>query len=131
MNILKQLTNPKYKLFTRKIRDVQLSIWEQEFKVAKSRQVREGVRQDRDRAVNAVLNLDASVKDKAQEKELAEQKATLQDNIKRYEAQMKMIDDQINGVPAKGEDPGIQGIMENIASLVELKGMFKSYRDSI
>ena len=134
MNILKYLTNRKYRFFYKKIKDVTAAIWEMEFKINKSRQVREGVREDRDRAVENVKSLEAqipNVEDKDMKKKMEADMATHADNVKRYEAQMKMIDDQIAGVPAKGEDPGQQGLMETVASYAELKQMYKSYLKTI
>jgi hypothetical protein len=44
---------------------------------------------------------------------------------------MKMIDDQINGRKATNEDPGEQGIMDTLASLAELKVMYKDYASKL
>lgn len=134
MNYIKYATNRKYRIFAKKIKDVDATIWDFEFKVAKSRQVREGVRQDRDRAVEAALHVGRQLEAKpagVDLKKLESDKAALEDNAKRYEAQMKMVDEQINGVPAKGVDPGQQGILDTIASLVELREMYKSYLNTI
>jgi hypothetical protein len=112
--------NKKRKFFTKKVEDVQASIWEYEFKIAKSEQVKEGIRLDRERAVQ---QLD-SFKDKKENKKEIEAET---ENIRRYEAQMKMIDEQIYGVPANGEDPGRNGILDTIKSLTELRSMYKDY----
>lgn len=129
MNIYKWLFSSKYRYFYRKVRDVQNSIWEYEFKVAKSRQVREGVRMDRDRATEAANNIDMGLKT-APEEQKAKLEADLkamQDNILRYEAQMKMIDDQINGGAATEANPAGIGILEQIKSLTELRLMYLDY----
>lgn len=133
MNILKYLTNRKYRFFYKKINDVAAAIWEMEFKINKSRQVREGVREDRDRAVENVNSLTAQIPNANEEikKRMETDLAVHSDNVKRYEAQMKMIDDQIAGVPASGENPGQQGLMETVASYVELRNMYKSYLKTI
>ncbi len=121
--------NRKKRFFKKKVNDVQASIWEFEFKVSKSRQVREGVRLDRDRAVEAIARVESAIEGAEKEKKegLEKEMAYLNDNVRRYEAQMKMIDDQINGIPANGEDPGEQGILETIKGLVELKSMYQDY----
>lgn len=142
MNLFKYLSNRQYRLFRRKIKDVQASIWEYEFKIAKSRQVREGVRQDRDHAIEAVNNIanmlkaddEAAIADKMPEdarKNLVDEMTKLNDDTKRYEAQMRMIDDQINGVNASAESSGTQGIMETIKAMVELKSMYKDYSNKL
>lgn len=131
MNILKWLTNEKYRFFYAKIGAVQKSIWDLDFKIEKSRQVREGVRQDRDRAIESLNMINTRLKAEdisPEEKEKLEQDlAIYTDNVSRYERQMKMIDGQIQGVPAQGENPGEQGILETIASYAELKAMYKHY----
>ena len=141
MNIIKYITNKKYRFFVGKISNVEKSIWELDFKISKSRQVREGVRQDRDRAVenknHAQINVDKET-DKDKKAELEQQVALNEDNIKRYEAQMKMIDDQIQGVAKQDPSeeypdgiPAVVGILETIASLSELKLMYKEFLKQI
>lgn len=108
---------------------MQNSIWEYEFKVTKSRAIREGIRGDRDRAMQSIANIEAGLKtvpaDKKEnlEKELERAK----DNVKRHEAQMKMIDDQINGGASSETNPAGIGILEQIKSLTELKLMYQDY----
>lgn len=130
MNIYKWLTNRKYRFFHKKLKGVQAAIWEHEFKIAKARQLREGIRQDRDHALATVANIDANLKtekDAEKLKVLESDKAKLLDNAKRYEAQMKMVDNQISGVPAEGENPGENGILDTIKSYAELREMYKDY----
>src|SRR4051812_46467582 len=101
-----KIFDAKYRFFKKKISDVQKTIWEREFKVTKSRQVREGVRQDRDRAIEAVHQITEAIKtnkDVATREVAEKEKGALEDNVKRYEAQMAMIDKQINGYTAKSE----------------------------
>ncbi len=74
--MLKYLTNAEYRFFHRKLYSVQASIWEAQFKVKKSREVREGVRQDRDRAVEAVGNITKAIETEKDE----EKKQSLRQN---------------------------------------------------
>lgn len=133
MNILKYVFNWKYRFFMKKISDVERSILEYEFKIAKSRQVREGVRQDRDRALESAKRLSVALTGatKDQTIDLEKQIATQEDNAKRFEAQMKMVDDQIQGTKPSESDPGQQGIIDIIASLTELLTMYKDYADKL
>ena len=136
MNILKWLTSEKYRFFYTKFRNVQKSMWELDFKIAKARGLREGIRQDRDRAIEASGNIDNRLKsgetlDADTSAQLLKQKDDLLDSVKRYEAQMKMIDNQINGVPAEGENPGENGHMDTLGSLAELRVMYKDYLNQI
>lgn len=134
MNIFKWLFSRKYRIFKKKVRDVDVSLWEYEFKVSKSRQVREGVRQDRDRAVENVKRLEVIMKEEKDAQKLAlyvVEKDKHADNAKRYEAQMKMIDEQVSGTPANDEGPGQEGIIGIMASLTELKKMYVDYLTKI
>lgn len=134
MNILKYATSKKYRVFAKKMRDVQISIWELDFKIAKSRQIREGVRQDRERMMGALVNLEAAYKDEKDKARLATldtEKAALTENARRYEAQIRMVDEQINGVAAEGDNPGQEGILDRIRALAELREMYKQYLTTI
>lgn len=123
----------KKQFFKDKITNVTYNIWDLEFKVAKSRQVREGVRQDRDRAIETVASLEARLK--TEKKEEAEKTkaeiAATQDNVKRYEAQMLMIDKQINGFSGTENEEPVIGILEQLKSLAELREMYKSHIASL
>lgn len=133
MSIYKWLTNREYRYFYRKVQDVQNSIWEYTFKVVKSRSVREGVRMDRDSAIESLNNIEGALKTAPAEEaaRLSEKLNAIKENIQRYEAQMKMIDDQINGGLGTQENPAGIGILEQIKSLTELQLMYKDYLSKI
>ncbi len=125
--------NKKKRFFNKKIGDVTKSIWELDFKVAQSAQVREGVRRDRDQQLDRLAQLEAQVKgaDKKDKEAITAQIEETKANATRFEAQMKMIDDQINGVKASQESDGQVGILETISSLAELREMYKDYVSKI
>lgn len=127
--------NPKYRFFKAKVGAVTKSIWELEFKIEKSRQIREGTRGDRDRAIEALTRNQAALKDEKLPKEKKEEieKAceVLADNAKRYEGQMAMIDNEINGIPASADSAGQQGLLETVRALVELRSLYKEYLKSL
>jgi hypothetical protein len=135
------ILNKKQRFFKAKIEEVTKTIWELEFKIAKSRQIREGIRQDRDRAVENkghVAERLKNEKDKDKIKELEEEVVKNEENVKRYEAQMKMIDDQIQGSDQKNPSdeypdgvPAVVGILEKIKSFTELRTMYKEYLKQI
>ena len=129
MNYYKWITNRQYRYFSRKVRDVQNSIWEYSFKVSKSRAIREGIRMDRDRAMQAAANVEDALKTAPADKkeDLEKSLAGNKENATRYEAQMKMIDDQINGGAATQDNPAGIGILEQIKSLTELRLMYIDY----
>lgn len=124
MNILKYITNKKYRFFYKKANDVQYAIWDLDFKLSKTRQIREGVRQDRDRAIEQKNNL-ASQENKTEQ--MKKDLETYEENVARYERQMKMLDDEVvGGTPTEHSPDGV-GILERIASYAELREMFKNY----
>ena len=122
--------NTKKRFFKDKIDSVTKTIWEFEFKIQKSRQVREGVRLDRDRAIEAIQQIDARIKGETKEEEKAKmevEKGKFQENVKRYEEQMLMMDKQITGFAWDETHEPIIGILEQIKSLVELREMYKDH----
>jgi uncharacterized protein YllA (UPF0747 family) len=133
MNI-KYLTNWKYRFFTKKIRDVEMAMLEADFKIAKSRQLREQIRQDRDRAVESARNisekLEKSISDE-EKKQLKEELTLHQENKPRFEKQMDMIDREIHGFRGTETEEPVIGILERLASMAELKQMYKEYRSGL
>lgn len=118
----------KIQFFKQKIERVQYETWEVEFKVQKSRQIREGVRQDRDRAIEALSNIETALKTEPTDRtKLETERDAFKENITRYEAQMDMLDKQINGYQGDDTHEPIIGLIEQLASLSELKSMYKSY----
>lgn len=121
MNIIKQITSRKYRFFQKKIKDVQYSMWDLDFKIMKARQMREESRQMRDRSVEALQMAKANPKP---DEEAIKQIAL---NIKGYEAQMDLVDQQIQGVKATTEEAGQNGIIDTVAGLANLRELYKEY----
>ncbi len=125
-NILKTF-NWKFQYFKSLYRQTQQQIWGLEFKVKKSRTIREGVRQDRDRAVEALARITLALegeKDKEAKEKLQKEHDEIQANVTRYEKQLEMIDDQINGAVGTETKEMVIGLLEQIESLTSLKGMY-------
>lgn len=125
--------NKKKRFFKEKLLQIERSIWNMEFKISESRKVREGIRLDRDRAVETQgilkgkletkeANITPELKEKY-EKELEKVK----DNQTRFEKQMQMLDDELNGRAGTETTDGIEGVTNQIASLVSLRDMTKQY----
>lgn len=132
--MLKQLFNKKYKLFAKKIRDVQNSMWELEFKIHKARQMREDARLRRDRAVEAIHQINKQLeteKDKDKIQQLNTDKQQNEAFQKSYESQMRMIDEQIQGVEETPDSPSQVGLNETLKGLAELRQMYKDYIKTI
>ncbi len=125
-NIIKTF-NWKFQYFKSLYRQTQQQIWGLEFKVKKSRTIREGVRQDRDRAIEALNRIKPALeaeKDKDVKEKLQQEHDEIQANVTRYEKQMEMIDDQINGAVGTETKEMVIGLLEQIESLTSLKGMY-------
>jgi hypothetical protein len=125
-----KLFNTKYKFFKNKVTSVQYAIWDLEFKLSKSRQIREGVRLDRDRAIEAINGMTSQLnatEDKEKRENLEAEIAKATDNKTRYEQQMDMIDFEINGGKPTENNPSGIGILEQLKSYAELQGMYKDY----
>lgn len=121
----------KKSFFKKKITSVTKQIWDYEFKVEKTLQIREGIRQDRDRLLDAKQKIEAALKATPDDKDKIAEFEKIVDTIKRYEAQMKMLDDQIAGGVPSEDNPAGQGINEIISSLAELRRMYSDYTNKI
>lgn len=123
----------KKQFFKEKLEGTEKAIWEQEYKIVKAKQLREEVRQDRDRfkeqeAKLTVLLKEAKGKDA---QTFSEELDKIKVEVKKYEAQMQMVDDQINGIPAQGDNPGEDGILDLMAVLTKRKESLKDYIKSL
>lgn len=141
MNIIKYITNKKYRFFVGKLINIQKSMWEYEFKIFKKRAERENFRQDRDRAVenknHAQINLDKATDEKVKE-ELKDQVNLNDYNVKRCEMEMKARDDQIQGVARQDPSeqypdgiPAVVGILETMEGLAILREKCKEFLKKI
>lgn len=121
--------NKKLKHFKQKLANVDKALWDLEFKREKSAQVREEIRLKRDRLVETQNHIAQQVKKEGDDasKELAK----VTDTLKRYEAQIDMLNAEIYGKEPTENDPGQQGINHQIDSLQELKQMVKEYIKTI
>jgi len=119
----------KKRFFKDKLEGTEKAIWEQEYKMIKAKKLREEVRQERDRFKEQEAKLTdylktATGKDAQQ---FSEELDKVKVEVKKYEAQMQMVDDQINGIPANGDDPGEDGIIDLMAVLTQRKESLKDY----
>lgn len=139
MNILKYITNPKYKYFIKKNRGVQFMIYDQEFKRFKALEIREEVRQDYDRMKARLETLDGMIAKESEAgglketnvdefKRLEDNKVLLEKDIQERVNSMNDIDAEINGTKPSMENPnGSHGINQLLDSLRELQGLIKNY----
>lgn len=100
-------------------------MWELDFKISKARAMREESRKARDRAVEA---LGLAKNSPGSEVEVNQKVTEAEAQVKGFEAQMSMIDTQING--STGEEP-VTGLMEHLEGLADLRSMYKDYSGQI
>mgnify|MGYP001579821389 FL=1 len=124
--------------FKGKLDGVSKMIWDLEFKVFKTREIREDIRQEYDFMVSRVDNFDktiASWPEKGDAGELArvkDQKVLAERDRDRLLAQVKQLDAEISGMKPTNENPdGAIGITEQIDSMRELQTMLKDFIKSI
>lgn len=140
MNIIRYITDSKYRYFSKKLKGVESMILDLEFKRFKTKEIREEVRQTYDGCKAKLLAIETTIKnqkegDKANPTMEAGDVARLEDevvrlkrDIERYEAQIKAMDIDVEGSGQTNEYPdGIAGINHQLESLHELVGMIKDY----
>ena len=111
-------------------------IWDMEFKVFKSLQVREEIRQEYDMMNSRIEAMTKGLKGfkgkKAEKASAEDQLALAKRDLARFESQMKQIDIEINGSKPTADLPdGHQGTVTDIDILRELRGQVDSYVKSL
>lgn len=128
--------------FKQKLEGTTKMIWDLEFKVHKSRELREEIRQQYDSNKQRLANIEDRLKVMPVPKEgeqmpeevkveygkLIDDKNILETKIKDGERQLQIIDVEIEGMAPTNENPdGVTGILYQIDSLKEVQGMIKEY----
>jgi hypothetical protein len=133
-NILRTFKSPRTKFIEFKLEQTDTQIMEKEIQKFSALEMRESIRLDRDKSSEACDALEAEAKRDHKEGTTETLTAKLKDmreDVVRYERQMQMLDDEVNGLPYQSpENPGKQGINDIIASLNEARKMFVSYLES-
>lgn len=128
--------NKQKAYFKNKLDGVQKMIWDLEFKRSKTQMIREEVRQEYDKSRAKLDILQTQIKaqketptmEEGEIKRLDDQEVFLKRDVERYEAQIKMLDLDVQGTKPTNEYPdGVTGINHQIDSLRELQVMLKEY----
>lgn len=124
--------------FKQKLEGTSKMIWDLEFKVFKTREIREDIRQEYDFMVSRVDNFDKTIKtwpkdgDISERKRVEDQKVLAERDRDRLLNQVKDLDSEISGAKPTNENPeGHIGITEQIDSVRELQGMLRDFIKSI
>ena len=120
--------------FKSKLRQTKTLIWDLQFKVFKTREIRESIRQEYDYMKSRIETLTSQVTNFPKDGDQAE-KARIEDQIvlakrdeERFLQQMKQLDLEIEGARPSEEYPsGVEGVTHQIDSLKELEKMLEDY----
>lgn len=117
-----------------RLRGTRNMIWDLQFKVFKTREIREEIRQEYDQMKSRIATLDERIKnwpkdkDEGDRKRLEDDKVRVERDAGRFLKQMQGLDLEVEGSKPTQELPdGHQGITDQIDSLRELEGMLKDY----
>lgn len=118
--------------FKQKYEGVQKMIWDLEFKVFKTREIREDIRKEYDfmqaRIEGFKKQITETAADAEERKRLEDQLALAERDSTRMLQQLKQLDLEVNGSKPTSEYPdGATGIVNQIESLHELKDMLHSW----
>lgn len=118
--------------FKAKLKATRQMRWDLEFKVFKTKEIREGVREQYDNAKAKLFNLekqrDAIEAGKPERDPLQKDIDVLTEDAKRYEGQIKSLDIEVAGaVPGPEFPDGIIGLTDQIDSLRELETMLEDH----
>lgn len=120
--------------FKQKLDGVAKMIWDLEFKKFKTEEIKEDIRNEYDGAKSSIHTIDAQIKNwpkgkpEADKKQLEDRKVLAERDVKRYEAQMSMLDTEVKGAKPSADFPdGVTGIDQQIDSMNELKVMLKDW----
>lgn len=131
-----KLLSWKYRYFLKKIRGIEKTILDLEFKRFKTQEIREEIRQEYDLMKSKLFILEEQIKKQKESPtmepgdiaRLDDDKVILERDIRRFEDQITALDNEVSGARPSNENPeGIQGITQQLDALQELKGMVKDY----
>lgn len=124
--------------FKRKLDGTNSMIWDLQFKVFKTAEIREEIRAQYDYMLSRIENLDKQIAewpkdaDEGERKRVEDQKVLAERDRDRLMAQIQGLDAEIGGLKPTAENPdGHIGINEQIDSLIELRSMLEEYIDRI
>lgn len=120
--------------YRNKLEGVKKMIWDLEFKLFKTREIREEIRQTYDGNNARAQVMEAQIKDWPEGKPI-EEKGTMEDQLvlikrdnERFEAQMRNLDVEMEGTKPTNEYPeGVEGIKMQVDNLQELKTMLEDW----
>lgn len=120
--------------FEDRLRGTRATIWDLQFKVFKTREIREGIRRDYDQMKSRISTMEQQIKDWPADKDVGDRKRIEDDKVRaerdaeRYVKQMQMLDVEVEGAKPTAENPqGHTGLTQQIDSLREVEKMVQDY----
>jgi chromosome segregation ATPase len=120
--------------FKRKLEGARTMVWDLQFKVFKTREIREDVRQEYDFVKSRLQSIEKQIQEWPSEgdpEELArvkDSKELAERDLARFQQQMLQLDLEVEGAKPSVDLPnGYEGITMQIDSLRELEGMLKDW----
>src|SRR3990167_1339859 len=120
--------------FKQKLEGVKKMVWDLNFKIFKTREIREDIRVLYDNNKSRLFNLEKQItewpKKKSEEdkKRIEDEIVRLKKDIERNEDQLRALDTEVSGAQPSNQYPeGVQGISQQVDSLQELKQMLKDW----
>lgn len=124
----------KKSVFKAKLQQTRQMIWDLEFKIFKTREIREDIRQNYDQMLSRIAAYDEQIAnwpadaDPAERARIEDQKTLAQSDADRFIRQMQMLDAEVDGLKPTADNPNGQvGISEQVDSLREVESMVKDY----
>lgn len=116
--------------FEHRLQATRASIWDLQFKAFKTREVREGIRQEYDYVQAQLKSLEEKIPTATPDEvgRLKDQKELAERDLKRFVLQMRELDLEVEGSRPTVEMPnGHDGVMMQIDSLRELETMLTDW----
>lgn len=132
--VLTHLPRSKKGYFKRKFKAVGEMIWDLEFKIFKTREMREGLRKEYDYMNSRLETINVQIKnwpedgDKDERARLDDQLALATRDAERLLEQIKGLDAEVEGIKPSAENhAGIEGMANQVEALQELRAMLGSW----
>lgn len=124
----------KKRYFNGKLQGTRQMKWDLEFKVFKTREIREEIRQQYDQMLSRIEGYKQQLENwpaeqpEEEKKRVEDLKVLAERDAERYMKQMQMLDAEVDGLKPTSDNPAGQvGVSEQIDSLHEVESMLKDY----
>ena len=126
----------KKRYFNGKLQGTKNLIWDLEFKVFKTREIREEIRQQYDQMLSRIEGYKAQLENpditEEEKGRVTDLKTLAERDAERFMKQMQMLDAEIEGLKPTAENPNGQvGVAEQIDSLREVQSMLTDYTKTL